>query len=391
MADFQQQGPITTLHRLNTDRSEEALTYFAQPDVGNGVALILPCLISEFDGSALPKIVQHLSELEWLGRVIVGVDGADSNSFEAAQSLFSRLPQPTTVVWNDSGDMKEFDRKVGIGPGTGKGRNLWRCVGVANGFSQIDTVVVHDADISTYKASFVARLAHPIVDERLGFDFVKGFYPRLDEAGLNGRVTRLLVWPLLASLVSLAPENVRLRYLESFRYPLAGEFASRISVANSIAMPEHWGVDIALLTAAQSLGAAVAQTDLTDRYDHKHQLLSVDDANLGLHHMARDVISTLLSVAGLDEVDADIFDESLRHAVSAHRANSISNGIPVNEPEEVAAVALFSKLVRETKSALPPELPSWDQLRLEFPGCVQDLASLVESHSTSPGATGSSP
>ena len=35
MADFQQQGPITTLHRLNTDRSEEALTYFAQPDVGN--------------------------------------------------------------------------------------------------------------------------------------------------------------------------------------------------------------------------------------------------------------------------------------------------------------------------------------------------------------------
>ena len=156
-------------------------------------------------------------------------------------------------------------------------------------------------------------------------------------------------------------------------------------------MPGHWGVDIALLIAAQSLGVAVAQTDLTDRYDHKHQLLSADDADLGLHHMARDVISTLLSVAGLHEVDADVFDESLQHAVSAHHANSISNGIPVNEPEESAAVALFSKLVRETQSALPPELPSWDQLRLEFPDCVQDLASLVESHSTSPGATRSSP
>ena len=391
MADFQQQGPITTLHRLNPDRSAEALTYFTHSNIGKKVALILPCLISEFDGSALPEIVQQLSELDWLGRVIVGIDGADSNSFETAQTLFSRLPQPTTVVWNDSGGMKEFDRKVGISPGTGKGRNLWRCVGVANGFAEIDTIVVHDADISTYEASFVARLAYPIVDERLGFDFVKGFYPRFDEAGLNGRVTRLLVWPLLESLISLAPENARLRYLASFRYPLAGEFASRISVANSIAMPEHWGVDIALLIAAQSLGVAVAQTDLTDRYDHKHQLLSADDADLGLNHMARDVINTLLSVAGLNEVDADIFDESLRHAVSAHRANSISNGIPVNEHEESAAVALFSKLVRETQSALPPELPSWDQLRLEFPDCVRDLASLVESHSTSPGAIRSSP
>ena len=189
---------------------------------------------------------------------------------------------------------------------------------MANGFTEIDTIVVHDADISTYEASFVARLAYPIADERLGFDFVKGFYPRFDEAGLNGRVTRLLVWPLLESLISLAPENRRLRYLASFRYPLAGEFASRISVANSIAMPEHWGVDIALLIAAQSLGVAVAQTDLTDRYDHKHQLLSADDADLGLHHMARDVISTLLSVAGLHEVDADVFDESLQHLSLIH-------------------------------------------------------------------------
>ncbi|MDP7067037.1 MAG: hypothetical protein QF637_05405 [Acidimicrobiales bacterium] len=391
MADFQQQGSITTLHRLNRYGNDEALTYLSQRDVGNRVALILPCLISEVDGPALPLMVEELSELEWVGRVIVGVDGADDGSFEAAQTLFSQLPQATTVIWNDSNGMKEFDRRVGIAPGTGKGRNLWRSLGVANGFAHIDTVVVHDADISTYEASFVARLAHPIVDERLGFDFVKGFYPRFDEAGLNGRLTRLLVGPLLGSLISLAPDNADLKYLESFRYPLAGEFASRISVANSIAMPEHWGVDIALLTAARSLGAAVAQTDLTDRYDHKHQSLSVDDADSGLHRMARDVISTLLSVADLDEVDASTFDERLNHAVSAHRANAISNGIPVNEPDEAAAGALFSKLVRERQSPLPSDLPSWEQLRLEFPDCVQDLASVVESQNTSPGATRSSP
>ena len=391
MADFQQQGPITTLHRLVDSESAEASNYFAQPDVGNGVALILPCLVSEFDGSALPRIVEQLSELNWLGRVVVGVDGADKHSFEAAQELISQLPQVTSVIWNDDDAMKAFDRKLGIAPGSGKGRNLWRCLGVAIGFDEIDTIVVHDADISTYEASFVARLAHPIVDDRLGFDFVKGFYPRFDNAGLNGRVSRLLVGPLLESLISVVPENADLKYLESFRYPLAGEFASRISVAQSIAMPEHWGVDIALLTAARSLGAAVAQTDLSDRYDHKHQLLSADNAELGIHRMARDVISTLLSIAGLDKVDANRFDEELRHAVSAHRANAISNGLPAGEGDEEVAARLFSQLIRETQRVLPPDLPSWDQLRLDFPSCVQDLASVVESQNTSPGAMRSSP
>ena len=44
-----------------------------------------------------------------------------------------------------------------------------RSVGVAAGFGEVDTIVVHDADISTYESSFIARLARPIVDDRLGF------------------------------------------------------------------------------------------------------------------------------------------------------------------------------------------------------------------------------
>ena len=160
MADFQQQGPITTLHRLVDSDGAEVSRFFDQRDVGKRVALILPCLISEFDGPALPRMVEQLGELDWLGRVIVGVDGADSNSFEAARTLITQLPQATTTVWNDDDAMKAFDQKLGIAAGSGKGRNLWRCVGVAAGFEEVDTIVVHDADISTYESSFVARLAH---------------------------------------------------------------------------------------------------------------------------------------------------------------------------------------------------------------------------------------
>ncbi len=391
MADFHQQGPITTLHRLTDDANDEALAFVSQPSLGNRVALILPCLISELEGSALPEMVAQISTLDWLGRIIIGVDGADADSFKAAQTLFSSLPQHTTVIWNDSQDMRSFDRNIGLAAGTGKGRNLWRCFGIVAGCEEIDTVVVHDADISTYESAFVARLAHPIIDDRMGFDFVKGFYPRFDRQGLNGRVTRLLVGPLLASLASLGSNHPAVEYLQSFRYPLAGEFAARASLTTSIMMPEHWGADIWLLIAAHTLGAQVAQTDLTNRYDHKHQTLSPDDRDVGLHRMARDIISTLVSISGHEGIDVDDFDKRVHQAVLSHRANAISNALPTNSEDETLAAELFSNLVREKGAALPPDLPSWKQLSTEFPNCVQDLMAVVESQSISPGETDSSP
>jgi len=51
MADFHQQEPITTLHRLTDEANTEALSFVSQTSVGNRVALVLPCLISELDGS----------------------------------------------------------------------------------------------------------------------------------------------------------------------------------------------------------------------------------------------------------------------------------------------------------------------------------------------------
>jgi len=391
MADFHQQEPITTLHRLTDEANTEALSFVSQTSVGNRVALVLPCLISELDGSALPEMVTQISNLGWLGRVIVGVDGADADSFRAAHTLFSSLPQPTTVIWNDSEDMQSFDREIGVSLGTGKGRNLWRCFGAVAGCEDIDTVVVHDADISTYEPAFVARLAHPIVDDRMGFDFVKGFYPRFDQHGLNGRVTRLLVGPLLDSLASAEPNHPSLRYLQSFRYPLAGEFAARASITTLFTMPEHWGVDISLLVAAQSLGARIAQTDLIDRYDHKHQILSPDDRDSGLHRMARDVISTLVSISGHGDIDVNDFDERINRALLSHRANAISNALPTNSAAETSTVELFSNLVREKRTPLPANLPSWEQLLVEFPNCIQDLMAVVESQSISPGETDTCP
>ena len=391
MADFQQRGPITTLHRLTENAQAAAASSLSDPNVGDRVALLLPCLITEFDGTALPEMVNQISTLEWLGRVIVGIDGGTKSSFLNAEQLFASLPQKTTVIWNDSPAMDAFDRRVGVAPEPGKGSNLWRCIGTVAAFGDIDTIVVHDADISTYESSFVARLAHPIVDERLGFDFVKGFYPRFDDSGLNGRVTRLLVGPLLESLSSSAQANQHISYLQSFRYPLAGEFATRLAIATSLAIPEHWGVDISLLVAARALKCRIAQTDLTDNYDHKHQSLSLEHPESGLHRMARDIISTTLSLSGVTSVDAADFDRRARETIAAHRANAISNSLPFDDAQEESAVALFSKLIREEPSHLPSDLPAWDQMEKQFPDCLAELKSAVESQSTAPGSREISP
>ena len=386
MADFHQRGPITTLHRLTANAHAEAASSLSDPDVGNRVALLLPCLITEFNGPALPEMVNQISSLDWLGRVIVGIDGANKSSFTNAQQLLASLPQKTTVMWNDSAAMEAFDHGVGVAPKPGKGSNLWRCIGAVAAFGDIDTIVVHDADISTYESSFVARLAHPIVDERLGFDFVKGFYPRFDRHGLNGRVTRLLVGPLLESLASSTPANQDISYLQSFRYPLAGEFATHLSTATSLAIPEHWGVDISLLMAARASKCRIAQTDLTDNYDHKHRSLSLDHPESGLHRMARDIISTTLSLSGSTAVDAVDFDWRASETIAAHRANAISNSLPFDDAQEESAVALFSKLIREKPVPLPVDLPAWDQLETKSPGCLADLKSAVESQTTAPGS-----
>ena len=73
MADFHQNGNIATLHNLRT-RSLDEMTYeletFAQT---RKMALILPCLYSELETEAMPRILAELSKVTYLHRIIIVV------------------------------------------------------------------------------------------------------------------------------------------------------------------------------------------------------------------------------------------------------------------------------------------------------------------------------
>ena len=99
MADFHQNGLITTLHRLG-DRPIEALeTELRDFGKRRAMSLILPCLYSELEGDALPHIVDELSKVEYLDEIIIGLDAADEAQFAHAHACPCAYAQRKCITW----------------------------------------------------------------------------------------------------------------------------------------------------------------------------------------------------------------------------------------------------------------------------------------------------
>jgi glucosyl-3-phosphoglycerate synthase len=67
----------------------------------------------------------------------------------------------------------------------------------------------------------------------LGYRFCKGYYNRVQEQ-LYGRVTRLFLIPLVRALIRTLGHNPLLDFIDSFRYPLAGEMALDLDLAKRL-------------------------------------------------------------------------------------------------------------------------------------------------------------
>ena len=98
MADFYQNGVVSTLHNL-TNRSVESLEAdLMQFRKTNPMALVLPSLFSELEGPALEHIVDELCQVPYLDHIIIGLDQADREQFQYARKYFSRLPQKHSIL-----------------------------------------------------------------------------------------------------------------------------------------------------------------------------------------------------------------------------------------------------------------------------------------------------
>ncbi|MBE0545382.1 MAG: glycosyl transferase [Verrucomicrobia bacterium] len=398
MSDFFQTGAIATLHRLgkpDLPRLERDLQSFAEE---TPIALVLPCHIRELGTSALSLIARELKGVRYIKQIVVGIDGATkARDFQRARKFFARLPQKPTLLWNDGPRMKALfnkleDAELDPGPG-GKGRNVWVCFGYVLASEQARMVAVHDCDIITYNRELLARLCYPVAHPSLGFDFCKGYYARATDK-LNGRVMRLLVTPMLRALKSIVGQQPFLVYLDTFRYPLAGEFAMDVDLVRRVRIPHDWALEIGLLAEVirNSAPRAICQSELCDNYEHKHQELSPRDREKGLNKMAIDISRALflrMAAEGI-KLDAGTFSTLLsaymRQAEDTLRfyaADAVLNGLKYPRHDEETAVTTFVRSIRVAVETylddplLTPLIPNWNRVHSAAPNFFDELNDAV--------------
>ncbi len=399
MGDFYQNGTVTTLHNMRYRPYEELERELIHFSKSRPMSLILPCLYSELDGPALPKIIDELVKVPYLEEIIIGLDKATEKEFQRAKKYFSRLPQHFRILWNDGPRMRALDQLLidqNIAPREmGKGRNAWYCFGYFNASDRSEAVALHDCDILTYTRHLLARLFYPVVDPTFNFKFCKGYYYRADDKKLNGRVARLLVTPLLRTLKRFFSSEPFLEYLDSFRYPLAGEFSMRADVTKTIRIPSDWSLEIGILSEVIRTNAIgrICQVDIADRYDHKHQNLSGSNPNAGLSKMSTEISRAIFAKLATNGV---VFSKGLVRSIKAayyrtaldfldmYYADAVLNGLTLDRHGEENAIDLFAANVYKAGEMFLdnpmqiPNVPSLKRVISAIPDFYKRLREAVE-------------
>ncbi|HSB06060.1 MAG TPA: glycosyl transferase [Thermodesulfobacteriota bacterium] len=402
MSDFYQPGVITTLHRLkkmNLQRMEMELDFYSKH---NPIALVLPSLYSELKEKALKTIVSEIQKVKYINQVIVTLGRANEKEFRYAKEFFSVLPQQTTLVWNDGERVKSLYtilNKNDISAGEdGKGRSTWMAFGYVLASEKSSVIALHDCDVLSYDREFLARLCYPVVNPNLGYEFCKGYYARVTNK-MHGRVTRLFVTPLLRSLERLLGYLPILVYLDSFRYPLAGEFSMITDLARINRIPWDWGLEVGVLSEVfrNCSLRRICQVDLAENYEHKHQELSPDDPGKGLLKMSIDIAKNLfrnLASEGIDLSESLLktlkatYLRTAQESITKYHDDAAVNGLDFDRHEEGVAVETFTKGIELASKAFVedplriPLIPNWSRVTSAIPDFLERLKNAVDDDNT---------
>ena len=398
MGDFSQNGIVSTLHDFGTKSTTEIEKDLLNFSKERKMELILPCLYSELDGSALPNIIDQISKTKYLNHVIIGLDKASESQAKKAWKFFKKINVPFTILWNDGPKLKKLDselNKKNLAPNQmGKGRNVWYCIGMCIARDTARSVALHDCDIKTYDRRMLAKLFYPVVIPLFNFEFCKGYYPRIANNKMNGRVARLLVGPLLTALEKTIGQSDYLNFMKSFKYPLAGEFSFRRNVLPELRISSDWGIEVGILSEMQRSFSPnnICQVDLADTYDHKHQDLSIDDETKGLSKMSIDIIKTFIKKLATQgnsfsretfrSLKATYYRSAL-DLIDIYRSDAAMNGLKFDSHKEEEAVELFAVNIMKAGEAFyinpmdTPFIPTWSRVKSAIPDFLVRLNEAV--------------
>ena len=234
---------------------------------GQTISVCIPCRDEAGTIGSLVSTIRHelVERVALVDELIVLDDRSSDDTAEIAANSGAR------VVSVD-------DIHAEHGEGHCKGNALWASLLASSG----DLVVWIDGDITSFRPEWIARLVAPLIDDE-SVALVKAMARRPTKMGGGGRTTELVARPLISLYF---PE------LAGLDQPLAGEYAGRRTVLESLPFVQGWGVEMALLIdVARTCGAsAIAQIDVGVR-EHRHRALE------SLSVQAAEVMATMLGRA----------------------------------------------------------------------------------------------
>ena len=351
------QERVTTLHDFG-DAAPEAPT--------DDTAVVVPMTEREHAGLAAERVLSALETVD-PERVVVPLR-ASADRVGAVASWLDGFDLPLELLWCDGPELGELLASSGLNGTRGKGRDVWLALGVAG---DSDYVVVHDADAKNYDANHVPKLLFPLAH---GHEFSKGYYARVENDRLYGRLFRLFYRPLVEAL-AVGSDAAVVEYLDSFRYALAGEFATTGALAREMRVQRGWGLEVGTLGEAFRLVglAGSAQVDL-GVHEHDHRAVSGPS---GLSDMSEQVASALLRAVednGATPAYGTLPDRYRRAAerlVDAYALDSAFNGLEYDRSGEREQVETYAEAI-----APPSEdtrLPAWQEATIT-PAEVADAA-----------------
>lgn len=401
MPDFHQPILLPTLHHLAETKLEDREALLRELAVEKPIALVIPALFAEVERTALPRMLKHLSEVRYVSQVIFTMNDMDKRQHARAVRFFAkRLPKvPHTVLWNDGPALEPIHHEIAKLSGRrhvhGKGSNVWMGIAhlMANGHHGV--IACHDSDILNYDRAMLWRLCLPVAHPDMGYVFAKSYYGRVRER-MYGRVTRLLVFPLLQALREVFGSTPLLRFLAMCRYPLSGEFAADAEFLGRLGLAADWGLEIGMLCDVFRHAPAqrFCQVDLGGNFEHKHQHLDYDaddapEPDSGLAKMAREVTRALMAHLWSDlgfsaeprklERLADAYLATAQVLLTRYEHEAMFNGLESAAAEERQAVKAFARMIRQvagdsvdTRPTLAT-LPSWASIIERLPAVASNL------------------
>jgi glucosyl-3-phosphoglycerate synthase len=343
------QERVTTLHDYGN----------STPSAPTGrAAVVVPMAEREYGGLAPERTLEALETVD-PARVVVPLNAAPEHVTDFRDWLAS-FDLAVDLLWCNADAVTDTLGEHGLNGSAGKGRDVWLALGHAA--TVADYVVCHDADAKTYTPEHVPKLLAPLADE---YAFTKGYYARVENRQLYGRLCRLFVAPLVRALAD-ETDHAFVDYVAAFRYPLAGEFALTPELARRVRAPREFGLEIGTLGDAYAHAGfdGSAQVDL-GRHEHDHRSVS---GPTGLSEMSEQVGRALFTA--LDDHDVAVDHDALRDRyretagtlVDQYAADARFNDFAYDTADERAQVDAYADAVHEPTH--DDRLPAWRDVDL---------------------------